>query len=584
MPQRRGFFLVLGMGILLSGLTGLDAPAQQPAEPKGKKYALLIGVQDYDVNELHSLNFAEADVSSLAETLRLGGYEPGNIVLLTQTVGAKKARFLPAAGHIKKELDLLLADLDRDDSVLIAFAGHGVQFQGEDGSYFCPMDAKLTDRSTLIPFKDVYAKLEKCGAGLKVLLVDACRNDPRTKTARARAEVDLESVTRPQVTPPPGGVLAFFGCSAGEKTQENEEIKHGVFFYFVNQGVKGEADLDHDNQVSPEELAQFAKKRVWDFVREKNGIRQMPELVGTARDLSALVTLKPEAARLDLITTKTAGIRLKLIPAGEFQMGSADDDKDAFNDEKPQHRVRITKPFYLGVTEVTRGQFRVFVDDTGYKTEAEKDGKGGYGWNEETKKFEQNARYTWQSPGFEQTDEHPVVNVSWNDAQAFIGWLSQKEGKTFRLPTEAEWEYACRARTTTRYFCGDDREGLAAVGNVADSTAREKYPDWTSAIAARDGYVYTAPVGRFKANAFGLYDMHGNVWEWCQDRYDGEYYKRSPVDDPPGPSGGASFRVFRGGGWSGGPGVCRTAYRNAGDPSIRSTGDGFRLALVQSGR
>ena len=162
MPQRRGFFLVLGMGILLSGLTGLDAPAQQPAEPKGKKYALLIGVQDYDVNELHSLNFAEADVSSLAETLRLGGYEPGNIVLLTQTVGAKKARFLPAAGHIKKELDLLLADLDRDDSVLIAFAGHGVQFQGEDGSYFCPMDAKL----------------EKCGAGLKVLLVDACRNDP----------------------------------------------------------------------------------------------------------------------------------------------------------------------------------------------------------------------------------------------------------------------------------------------------------------------------------------------------------------------------------------------------------------------
>ena len=114
--------------------------------------------------------------------------------------------------------------------------------------------------------------------------------------------------------------------------------------------------------------------------------------------------------------------------------------------------MRITRPFYLGVTEVTRGQFRRFVDDAGYQTEAEKDGKGGCGWNEETKKFEQNPRYTWQNPGFEQTDEHPVVNVSWNDAQAFIGWLSRKEGKTYRLPTEAEWEYACRAGTTTRYF------------------------------------------------------------------------------------------------------------------------------------
>src|SRR5262249_5278878 len=163
------------------------------------------------------------------------------------------------------------------------------------------------------------------------------------------------------------------------------------------------------------------------------------------------------------------------------------------SDEHPQHEVRITRPFYLGVTEVTRGQFRLFVDEEGYRTEAEKDGKGGYGWNEEKKTFEQNPRYTWQSPGFEQTDEHPVVNVSWNDAQAFVGWLSRKEGETYRLPTEAEWEYACRAGTTTRYSCGDDPEGLVAVGNIADETAKVKYPDWTT-IAARDGFVYTAPV------------------------------------------------------------------------------------------
>ncbi len=338
--------------------------------------------------------------------------------------------------------------------------------------------------------------------------------------------MDLESVTRPQVIAPPGGVLAIFGCSAGEKTQENEGLRHGVFFYFVNQGLQGEADLDHDNQISPEELSQYAKKRVKDFVREKYGILQRPESVGNIRGLSALVTIKPEAARPSLITTRTAGIKLKLIPAGQFLMGSAPGDKEAYDDEKPWHWARITQPFYLGITEVTRGQFRRFVDDAGYKTEAEKDGKGGWGWNEEKGKFGQDPKFTWLNPGFEQTDEHAVVNVSWNDAAAFCEWLSRADGQTYRLPTEAEWEYACGAGTTTKYFSGDDPETLATVGNVADGTAKEKYPTWTT-IGARDGYLYTAPVGRFRTNSFGLYDMHGNVWEWCQDWYDKDYYQHA---------------------------------------------------------
>jgi sulfatase modifying factor 1 len=126
-----------------------------------------------------------------------------------------------------------------------------------------------------------------------------------------------------------------------------------------------------------------------------------------------------------------------------------------------------------------------------------------------------------------------VVNVSWNDAVAFAKWLSQKEGKTYRLPTEAEWEYACRAGTTTRYFCGDDAEGLAEVGNVADGTAKAKHPDWTT-IAAQDGFVYTSPVGHYRPNAWGLYDMHGNVLEWCWDCYGSDFYEGSRVDDPAG--------------------------------------------------
>jgi formylglycine-generating enzyme required for sulfatase activity len=273
--------------------------------------------------------------------------------------------------------------------------------------------------------------------------------------------------------------------------------------------------------------------------------------------------------------TNSIGMKLVLIPAGEFLMGSPDGDGDG--DEHPQHRVRITRPFYLGATEVTRGQFRRFVDEAGYRTAAEKDGKGGNVWNEAAGKFELDPKCTWQNPGFEQTDEHPVVIVSWNDAVAFCVWLSGKEGVRYRLPTEAEWEYACRAGTTTRYSSGDDPEGLAAVGNIADATLKAKYANLKrTTIAARDGYIDTAPVGRYNPNRWGLFDMHGNVWEWCSDGYAADYYNRSPLDDPPGVEG-APLRVFRGGGWDMGPCNARSADRWH-TPGMRTSSVGFRLA------
>ena len=289
--------------------------------------------------------------------------------------------------------------------------------------------------------------------------------------------------------------------------------------------------------------------------------------------------------------TNSIGMKLMLIPAGEFMMGSRESAEetaafftktcgldlkaDYFKNEHPQHRVRITRPFYLGKYNITRGQFRQFVDNTGYKTDAEKDGKGGYGWN--VKEFKQKPEYTWRNVGFEQTDEHPMVNVSWNDAAAFCKWLSRKEGKTYRLPTEAEWEYACRAGTTTRYYICDDPETLAQVGNVADATAKAKFPDWTYTIKASDGYVFTAPVGSFRPNAFGLYDMHGNAWQWCADWYGKKYYAVSPMDDPTGPASG-KYRVLRGGSWFNKLYNARSATRNKGMPDFRLGDTGFRVA------
>jgi formylglycine-generating enzyme required for sulfatase activity len=274
--------------------------------------------------------------------------------------------------------------------------------------------------------------------------------------------------------------------------------------------------------------------------------------------------------------TNSIGMKLVLIPAGEFMMGGGESAEELvkafaaykrkaefFIDEYPRHRVRISKPFYLGKYEVTVGQFRRFVNDTGYKTEAETDGTGGWGYNPQTGQCEgRKPEFNWLNPGFEQSDNHPVLNVTWNDAMAFCRWLSAKEGKTYRLPTEAQWEYACRAGSTTRYCYGDDEAGL---GEYA----------WYGANWGGK----THPVGEKKANAWGLYDMHGNVWEWCADWYDNSYYAKSPTDDPTGPVTG-SYRVHRGGGWFVVAGFCRSADRYILSPGYGAYGLGVRVSLV----
>jgi hypothetical protein len=168
-----------------------------------------VGVKDYDATELRSLQFSESDIEDLARLLPDLGYSAENTVVLTQVRGARVHRFTPMAEHIRKELSLLLGEAGPDDTVLIALAGHGVQFRGEEKSFFCPSDAKLENRETLIALDEFYEALNKSKAGGKVLLVDACRNDSQSALARSRSSVQLESVTRPQVQAPPGGVTTL---------------------------------------------------------------------------------------------------------------------------------------------------------------------------------------------------------------------------------------------------------------------------------------------------------------------------------------------------------------------------------------
>jgi formylglycine-generating enzyme required for sulfatase activity len=302
-----------------------------------------------------------------------------------------------------------------------------------------------------------------------------------------------------------------------------------------------------------------------------------PACAGVLIAIAALVAWRMDLFGLPAEITNGADMRLVLIRPGHFLMGSSQSVDRAGRPDEQQHRVDITRAFYMGACEVTRGQFRRFVEETAYTTQAEADGKGGWGFDQASNKLDgPDPKYNWHNPGFSQTDEDPVVNVSWNDAKAFCRWLGRKEDKAYRLPTEAEWEYACRAGTRTLFSNGDDGEALVEIANVADATFKGQFPDWTTTQRG-DGYAFTAPVGRFKPNAFGLFDMHGNVAEWCQDGYDPDYYQASPTKDPPGSIQPGVFRVIRGGAFINSPTKCRSAARDKLEPGLRLCYVGFRV-------
>jgi formylglycine-generating enzyme required for sulfatase activity len=276
------------------------------------------------------------------------------------------------------------------------------------------------------------------------------------------------------------------------------------------------------------------------------------------------------------------GMKLVLVPPGTFLRGSPADEPGHGSGgyDETQHPVTLTRPFYLGKHEVTVGQFRRFVEATGYRTDGEKNG-GGHAHDAKAVWIHRPGTH-WQKPGyagpFELKDELPVVHVSHADTGAFCRWLNEQSGVVYDLPTEAQWEWACRAGSASRYWWGAEEDTSGKVANVGDRTLKRVHPEWPRLIMPMDdGFAFAAPVGSYRANGFNVHDMLGNVWEFCSTHYGP--YPREAVTDPGHGDLKRGFAV-RGGGWSNLPNDARCASRNADPPHFCHSNLGFRVVLA----
>lgn len=254
------------------------------------------------------------------------------------------------------------------------------------------------------------------------------------------------------------------------------------------------------------------------------------------REMQLLQKTTAEALHKPLEIINSLGMKLRLIPSGRLEMGSPPSEEGRDAHEGPQHAVEISKPFHAGVTEVTQAQWRAVM-----------------------------GTEPWQNELPEIDDNSPATFVSWDDAVAFTRQLSEREGRCYRLPTEAEWEWMCRAGTAARFSFGHDVALLSEYG-------------WFDKNANAGAYRFAQPVAQKKANPFGLYDLHGNVREWCSDWYSATWYEQSPSENPAGPETG-TFRVLRGGAWYSRALRLRSADRVCSAPDFRGNGVGFRVIL-----
>ncbi len=593
---------LMRLGLALFAFSCFGIESLWAADADGRRWALLIGVNDYA--NLDKLSHCLADVRALRNELIASGFESDRIKLITDD--ATEARYRPSKGNIEKQLDLVLGQARTNDLVLIAFSGHGVYY--ENDSYLCPPEADTDDPlATMVSQQSVNDKLLRSHASLRLVFIDACR-DLTVRGKKSAARLMEAGNMQKALDRVPESVLLFNSCSPGQIAHEHRDLGHGVFMNFLLSGLQGQADTNRDGQVTVGELWDYSSDKTQLYADRHFNALQVPRLGGeltraaqqyplrsataSARvsvaspppskpmDFNGIPSLRARktlrAARSpNMVTdstlptssngsfssdkpgttiTNSLGMKLTLIPAGSFQMGSY-----SSIDAVPIHTVRLSRPFYLGVHEVTQGAWQDLMGTTPWS--GEEDVRVGR--------------------------DYPATCVSYDDALEFCRKLTAIErgtnglsmGEEYRLPTEAEWEYACRAGTSKMYSFGDDESRFgdyAWYGGCPENPFTSKTGDGN---AKNERYAHR--VGLKQPNGWGLFDMHGNVWEWCLDWYDGEYYSRAPQADPMNTQSG-DHRVLRGGGWGSIPELCRSAARMYGASYKRRDDYGFRLVRGQA--
>ncbi|MGE4299333.1 MAG: SUMF1/EgtB/PvdO family nonheme iron enzyme [Desulfovibrionaceae bacterium] len=535
-----------------------------------QRVALVIGNGAYEVGPLRN---PVNDASDIAAKLRGLGFD----VMLVRDADQRT---------MDSQIGAFRQKLSGAAIRLFYYAGHGMQIKGVN--YLLPVDIDAQYEED-VKYKAVDAgrvldHMAAAGKGANIVILDACRNNPFARSFRSSAR----GLAR---MPELDGSIVVYATSPGNVAADGRG-RNGLFTeHFLKYVDKPGLTLEQVFKRTGRDVAQATgdDQRPWLSL----GIYDDIYLAGGSPSGASASAPRPQEVAMDqrpqqaptpseprkgdIWTDPTTGMEFVRVPGGCFQMGSPASEKDRDADEGPVHEVCVDG-FWMGKTEVSRGQFRRFVEQTGYATEAEKKGSSfvfnkASGWE-----WQSMPGFNWKNAGFSQDDTHPVVHTSWNDATAMATWLSSASVGSFRLPTEAEWEYAARAGTSGMRYWGNDDAVACRYANAADRTAFPEEPGkvWSPRFECDEGYWGTAPVANYQPNAFGLYDMMGNVWEWCQDWYDKDYYSSSPRSNPRGPGGGA-IRVDRGGSWSSEPGDVRSAYRYRNTPSDTFNDLGFRL-------
>ncbi len=576
---RRSYLLVL-LGLAVSLLAATAARAAEP-----KKVALLVGVNKYMKAGLTNLDFPEADVEAVGTELTKLGFQ------VTILKGSSTGKQQATRENLEASANSLVKPLSKDDLMLVMLSGHGMQLEitdanknkHEDG-FYCPYDAITNDPTTLFSLSHLTDDILAPNVGKKLVLIDACRDVPKDPGRSARG-IQGKVIALPENT------AILFGCRAGQQSYENDKLGHGLFTHCLLEGLKGDA-INREKNITWTGLAGFVEQRLSSDDMKALMPKDRPQEPIAAGGVGQLVLARIDVKPISIpniipppvtttgstggnpppVTTVTKpdpgpdkksdakgtftnsiGMKLVLIPKGEFVMGSPTSEKER-SESEIQHRVKINKPFYLGKFAVTQSEYRKVT-----------------GTNESHFCSHPNRVNPPVEVATLDTTQFPEENVTWNEAIEFCKKLGKAEGKTYRLPTEAEWEYACRAGTTTPFHFGNSLNG-------DNANCKGDFPYGTNTKGKDLGRPTTS--GSYKSpNAFGLYDMHGNVGQLCQDWSDAEYYAKSPPNDPQGPTTGTS-RVVRGGDFTAIAANCRSASRSEQWPDNRNTWVGFRVVLV----